>query len=293
MGVARALQTPAQQAIVPALVPIAQLARAMALSSAVMKVAVVAGPALGGFIYVAGAPWAYGLCVLFLIAAFVCALSIHHVPLTRGKEPPTFAAMFAGFGFIFHKPVVLGAISLDLFAVVLGGATALLPIYAKDILQVGPTGLGWLAAAMPAGACLMAIAQGHLPPSKRAGARFLWAVAGFGVATVVFGLSTNFWLSLAALAAIGALDNISVVTRQTVVQSHTPDALRGWVSSVNSVFISTSNELGAFESGLVAALTTPVFAVASGGVATVLLVAAGAKVFPELRRMKSLTQSGA
>jgi MFS family permease len=138
----------------------------------------------------------------------------------------------------------------------------------------------------------MAVAQGHLPPSTRAGARFLWAVAGFGVATVVFGLSTHFWLSLAALAAIGALDNISVVTRQTVVQSYTPDALRGRVSSVNSVFISTSNELGAFESGAVAAFTTPVFAVTSGGIATVLLVALGARVFPEMRRMKSLVRQG-
>jgi MFS family permease len=156
LGIVRALQTPAQQAIVPALVETAQLPRAMAISSAVMKVAVVAGPALGGFVYALGPAWAYGMCVVILVAALICVFSIHHVPIIRSKEPASWKSMFAGFGFIFHKPVVLGAISLDLFAVVLGGATALLPIYAKDILHTGPWGLGLLRAAPAVGALLLA-----------------------------------------------------------------------------------------------------------------------------------------
>jgi MFS family permease len=288
MGVARALQTPAQQAIVPALVQTGQLARAMALSSAVMKVAVVAGPAMGGFIYAVGAPWAYGLCVVFLIAAFVCALSIHHVPLIKGKEPPTFAAMFAGFGFIFHKPVVLGAISLDLFAVVLGGATALLPIYAKDILQTGPWGLGLLRAAPAVGALVLAAWIARHPIERRVGHRLLIAVAIYGAAILVFAFSRDFALSMLALAVSGAADMVSVVVRQTLVQIETPDEMRGRVSAVNATFISTSNQLGEFRAGATAAWLGPIGSVVLGGVGTLIVVALWWRLFPQLARRDRL-----
>ena len=291
---AQTINRPSRQALLPSVVPVPMLENAMTWSSGAFQLAAVAGPALAGMLIAsansAAAVYAVSLGLLGLSLLF--ATRIKRAPMVARPSERTWRDLFAGVVHVWKTQVILAVISMDLLAVLFGGATALLPIYAKDILQVGPTGLGWLAAATPAGACLMVIAQGHLPPSKNAGARFLWAVAGFGIATVVFGLSTTFWLSMLALAAIGALDNISVVTRQTVVQSYTPDALRGRVSSVNSVFISTSNELGAFESGLVASLTTPVFAVVSGGIATVLLVAAGAKAFPELRRMKSLIRPG-
>lgn len=290
---AQTINRPSRAAMMPSVVPAPMLENALTWSSGAFQLAAVAGPALAGLLIAsansAAVVYAVGLALLALSLFF--ATRVSRQPMKGKPSQRTWSDLFAGIAHVRQTPVILAVISMDLLAVLFGGATALLPIYAKDILQVGPSGLGWLAAAMPAGACAMALAQGHLPPSTRAGARFLWAVAGFGVATVVFGLSTNFWLSIMALAAIGALDNVSVVTRQTVVQSYTPDALRGRVSSVNSVFISTSNGLGAFESGLVAAFTTPVFAVVSGGVATVLLVAAGAKVFPELRRMKSLLHS--
>ena len=287
---AQTLNRPARSALMPSVVPAAMLENALTWSSGAFQLAAVAGPALAGLI-IAGTKSAtvvYAVALSLLVLALFFASRVRRQPLRGAPSGRTWRDLFAGVTHVWSTQVILAVISMDLLAVLFGGATALLPIYAKDILQVGPTGLGWLAAATPAGACLMALAQGHLPPSKKPGVRFLWAVAGFGAATVVFGLSTVFWLSLLSLAAIGALDNISVVTRQTVVQTYTPDALRGRVSSVNSVFISTSNELGAFESGLVASLTTPVFAVASGGIATMLLVAAGAFVFPQLRRMKSL-----
>jgi MFS family permease len=287
LGVARALQTPAQQAIVPALVKAAQLPRAMALSSAVMKVAVVAGPALGGFVYALGAPWAYGLCVAFLAAAFVCALSIHHVAI-KSKEPATFAAMFAGFGFIFRKPVVLGAISLDLFAVVLGGATALLPIYAKDILHTGPWGLGLLRAAPAVGALVLAALIARHPIERHVGHRLLIAVAIYGAAILVFAFSRDFVLSMTALAVSGAADMVSVVVRQTLVQIETPDEMRGRVSAVNATFISTSNQLGEFRAGATAAWLGPIGSVVLGGVGTLIVVILWWRLFPQLARRDRL-----
>jgi MFS family permease len=288
LGIVRALQTPAQQAIVPALVKTEQLPRAMAISSAVMKVAVVAGPALGGFIYALGPAWAYGMCVAILVAALVCVSSIHHVPIIRSKEPATFKSMFAGFGFIFQKPVVLGAISLDLFAVVLGGATALLPIYAKDILHTGPWGLGLLRAAPAVGALLLAAWIARYPIEKRVGLKLFIAVAIYGLAILVFAFSQNFALSLFALGVSGAADMVSVVVRQTLVQIETPDAMRGRVSAVNAVFISTSNQLGEFRAGATAAWLGPVGSVLFGGVGTLLVVAAWMKMFPALRKRDQL-----
>jgi hypothetical protein len=198
--------------------------------------------------------------------------------------------MTAGAGHLWREKTVLAAITLDLFAVLLGGATALMPVYAKDILGVGPVGLGALKAAPFVGAFLMALVLAHRPPFKRAGMSLLLSVAGFGVATIVFGVSTWFPLSLAMLIVLGGLDNISVVIRHVLVQVRTPDALRGRVSAVNSVFIESSNELGAFESGLVAKLFGPIFSVVSGGIGTMLVVAGIAWLWPEVRRLGRLEE---
>jgi MFS family permease len=290
LGVVRAVQTPAQQAIVPRLVSEGQLPRAMALSSAVMKIAVVAGPALGGFIYALGPAWAYGVCIAILAAALFCVMSIQHVPIIRSKEPATLRSMFAGFGFIFHKPVVMGAISLDLFAVVLGGVTALLPIYAKDILHTGPWGLGLLRAAPAVGALILAAWIARHPIERRVGAKLLVAVAIYGLAIVVFAFSGHFVLSLAMLAVSGAADMVSVVVRQTLVQIETPDEMRGRVSAVNAVFISTSNQLGEFRAGATAALLGPVGSVLLGGIGTLLVVAAWTRLFPPLAKRDRLVR---
>jgi len=290
IGVVRALQTPAQQAIVPALVEPLQLPRAMALSSAVMKIAVVAGPALGGFIYALGAAWAYGLCTALVIASIVCVLSIHRVALIRSKEPATFASMFAGFGFMWHKPVVLGAISLDLFAVVLGGATALLPIFAKDILHTGPWGLGLLRASPAVGALVMAAWMARNPIRNRVGRQLFIAVAVYGAAILVFAASQNFFLSMLALAVSGAADMVSVVVRQTLVQIETPDEMRGRVSAVNAMFISTSNQLGEFRAGATAAWLGAIGSVVLGGVGTLLVVALWIRLFPALAQRDRLVQ---
>ena len=289
LGVVRALQTPAQQAIVPALVAPGQLARAMAVSSAVMKGAVVAGPALGGFVYTLGPAWAYGMCVVILVAAFACVLSIPHVPIIRSLEPASWTSMFAGFGFIFRKPVVLGAISLDLFAVVLGGATALLPIYAKDILHTGPWGLGLLRAAPAVGALVLGAWIARYPIQRHVGRKLFVSVAIYGLSILVFAYSESFALSLVALAVSGAGDMVSVVVRQTLVQVETPDEMRGRVSAVNAVFISTSNQLGEFRAGATAVWLGTVGSVVFGAVGTLIVVAAWMRLFPELRRRDRLT----
>jgi hypothetical protein len=204
------------------------------------------------------------------------------------REPLSLAALLAGVSFVRHTPVILATIILDLFAVLLGGATALLPIFARDILSVGPAGLGWLRAAPSLGAFFMAVALAHRPPLRHAGRALLLAVAGFGLATVVFGLSQTFWLSFGALALTGALDNVSVVVRSTLVQLLTPDAMRGRVSAVNAVFISSSNQLGAFESGLAAEWFGPVVSVVGGGIGTLLVVVAVMVVWPQVLRLGAL-----
>ena len=200
-------------------------------------------------------------------------------------------SLVAGFKFVFASRIIFGIITLDLFAVLLGGASTLLPGYAKDILHVGPEGLGLLQAALPVGSLVCALILAHRPPMERAGRALLWAVAGFGLATVGFGFSTSFWLSMATLFLCGATDNISVVVRHTLVQLLTPDEKRGRVSAVNSLFIGTSNELGGFESGAVAHLFGPVASVVSGGVGTVLVVLAVAWIWPEIRRFGRLDGS--
>ena len=284
LGAARALQMPAQQAIVPALVPPEQLPRAFALSSTLLKVAIIGGPALGGFIYASGPAVAYGTCLALLAGAIAAVASIRRIPVSPSAEPVSFASLFAGVGFVWRKPAVLGAISLDLFAVLLGGATALLPIYAKDILHTGPWGLGLLRAAPSVGALVVGLALAHTPLARHVGRRMFIAVAIYGIAIIVFGLSHDFTLSMVALAVSGGADMVSVVIRQTLVQLDTPDDMRGRVSAVNGTFIGASNELGEFRAGTVAEWMGPVGAVIAGGVGTLIVAGLWMRWFPSLAR---------
>jgi len=284
LGGLRAFQMPAQQALTPLLVPPLLLPRAMAFSSAGLQVSVIAGPALGGVIFVAGAQAVYATCaaLFFVASVFLMRLRYDHVPTPH--EPVSVRTVLAGVHFIWRHKAVLGAVSLDLFAVLLGGAIALLPMYAKDVLHVGPWGLGLLRASPAVGALIMSVALTRWPVERRIGMKLLTAVAVFGVATIVFGLSTSFLLSLLALAVSGAADMVNVVIRQTLVQLETPDAMRGRVSAVNSIFIGGSNQLGEFESGATAAWLGPVGSVVVGGVGTVLVALAWIKLFPTLAR---------
>lgn len=281
LGVARAFQMPAQQALVPLLVPLELLERAVTLSSMGMQGAIICGPALGGLLYAHDPVTVYGSCGgLFLLAyGLVLAIRERHAP---SRETVSLQSVFAGVAFVWRNKLLLGATSLDLFAVLFGGATALLPIYARDILHTGPQGLGLLRAAPAVGALLMALAMLRWPIQRRVGRWLLVAVAVFGLATVVFGLSEHFVLSLLALAVTGAADNISVVIRSTVMQLETPDEIRGRVSAVNSIFIGASNQLGEFESGATAALFGPVSSVVLGGVGTLLIAAGWLRLFPAL-----------
>lgn len=290
LGVARAFQMPAQQALTPVLVPPAMLPRAMAFSSAGMQAAVIGGPALGGVIFVAGATAVYATCACLFATGcgLIAVLRYDHAPPPR--EPVTLRTLLAGVEFVWQRKALLGAVSLDLFAVLLGGATALLPMFAKDILHVGPWGLGLLRGAPAAGALLMSALLTRWPLERRVGPTMLSAVAVYGLCMVVFGLSTSFVLSLLVLAISGGADMVSVVVRQTLVQIETPNEMRGRVSAVNSVFIGASNQLGEFESGATAALLGPVGSVVAGGVGTLLVAAAWFRMFPSLsRRDKMVT----
>jgi MFS family permease len=282
MGAARALQMPSQQAIVPALVPQEQLPRAFAMTSTLLKLAVIGGPALGGFIYALGPTVAYGVCLALLVVSTAFVASIRRIPVAAATERVSFATLFAGFAFIWRRKPVLGSISLDLFAVLLGGATALLPIYAKDVLDTGPWGLGLLRGAPAAGALVMGLVLARMPLQRHVGRRMFVAVAIYGVATIVFGLSRDFTLSLVALAIGGGADMVSVVIRQTLVQLDTPDAMRGRVSAVNSTFIGASNELGEFRAGTVAEWLGPMGAVIVGGVGTLIVAGLWVRLFPTL-----------
>ena len=258
LGVARAFQMPAQQALSPMLVPPALLPRAMAFSSGGSQAAVIVGPALGGLIFVAGATAVYASCAaLFVISGILIGrVRYDHIPPPR--EPVSLRTLLAGAEFIWHRKALLGAVSLDLFAGLLGGATALLPMFAKDILHVGPWGLGLLRSAPAAGAVLTSIVLTRWPLGRRVGHIMLGAVALYGLCMVAFGMSTSFVLSLLVLAISGAADMVSVVVRLTLAQLETPDAMRGRVGAINSVFIGASNQLGEFESGATAALLGPV-----------------------------------
>jgi MFS family permease len=288
IGAARAFEMPTQQTLLPALVPARLLSRAVAANATAGQTAIVLGPALGGLLYVAGPATVYALCAtLFLVASAVSvSLRIERRPPRR--EPPTPATLFAGIAFLRRNRALLGAISLDLFAVLLGGAAALFPVYARDILHTGPWGLGLLRSAPAVGALGTAVWLAHHPVRRRAGAMMFGGVAVFGVATIVFGLSRSLVLSLAVLVVLGAADMISVVVRQSLVQLRTPDAMRGRVSAVNSMFIGASNQLGEFESGLTAAWFGTVPSVVIGGIGTLLVAALWTRIFRELARIDSL-----
>jgi len=283
LGSTRAFQMPAQQALTPMLVPQSVLQRAIALSSSALQAATIGGPALGGVLYAHGALTVYVVCVGMMLMSSALTLTVRYVHHAT-HEAVSWRSAMAGVTFVWHNKILLGATSLDLFAVLLGGATALLPMYARDVLHTGPEGLGVLRAAPAAGALLMSFVLLRWPLRRHVGYVLLGAVAVFGGATVVFGLSHHFGLSLLALAMTGAADNISVVTRLTLMQLQTPDEIRGRVAAVNSIFIGASNQLGEFESGAVAALWGPVVSVVSGGVGTVLVAVSWFKLFPTLAR---------
>ena len=288
LGMTRAFQMPAQQALTPLLVPQALLQRAISLSSVGIQIAIIGGPAVGGLLYTTGATTVYATCVALslLSAALTLTVRYRHVP---AQGAATLASVLAGVSYVWHHKVLLGAMSLDLFAVLLGGATALLPIYARDILHTGPQGLGLLRAAPAVGALLMTLLLVRFPLQRHVGYKLLGAVSVFGLATLVFGLSSHFGLSMLALAVTGAADSISVVTRLTLMQLETPDAMRGRVSAVNSIFIGASNQLGEFESGATAALLGPVGSVVLGGLGTVLIAASWLRLFPALARRDRLS----
>ncbi len=290
VGTARAFQSPASFAILPNLVAPRQFANAAAWVSTVWQGAAIAGPALGGVLYLLGPIPVFSACVCLslLSAALFFSLPSSTGPMLRGNV--TWESLLAGIRFIRTQPLVLGAISLDLFAVLLGGATALLPIYARDILHVGPAGLGLLRSAPAAGALLLGLCLLRFPLRRHAGRTLLLTVAVFGVATVGFGLSQTLWLSLLMLALLGAADMVSVVIRRVLVQLATPDEMRGRVSAAESVFIGASNELGEFESGVTAALFGTVPAVVVGGIGTLVVVGLWAWGFPALRRADRLDQ---
>jgi len=289
LGTVKSFQMTAQQALTPQLVPPALLPRALALSSMAMQAAIIGGPALGGFLYAAGAPVVYGVCALLFGAGAALMASLRHERQPVAHAPASMETMLAGVRFIWSRPAVLGAISLDLFAVLFGGATALLPIFARDLLHVGPWGLGLLRAAPAVGALLTSLVLARWTIERRAGRVLFSAVAVYGLATLVFGLSTVFWLSLLALFASGAADMVSVVIRQSLVQLDTPNEMRGRVSAVNSVFIGASNQLGEFESGATAALLGPVGSVLLGGIGTLVVVALWIRLFPQLAQRERLT----
>jgi MFS family permease len=293
-GTAHALIMPARWALLPELVPTELVTHAVTWNSSSWQIASVAGPALGGLVIARthGATAAYVLDALFSIIVVVLLLPMRPRSKPRAVEAASLRSLLAGIDFVRRSELILATITLDLFAVLLGGATMLLPVFAKDILRVGPTGLGWLRAAPSIGAFLMALALAHRPPMRHAGRTLLWAVAGFGVATIVFGLSTDARLSFLMLLLTGALDNISVVVRGTLVQVLTPDAMRGRVSAVNAIFIGSSNELGGFESGVTAQLFGPVASVVGGGIGTILVVLSVALMWPQVRRLGSLHDAG-
>jgi len=291
VGVAKAFEFPALQSMLPALVPTHVLPRAMAMTSAAGQAAMIAGPALGGFLYVAGPGVVYGLSAFLYVVAATLTARIRYERTQPVREPATLKTLFAGVHFIRERKDVLGVISLDLFAVLLGGATALLPIFARDILHTGPWGLGLLRAAPAVGALLMSLWLARQRMDRHVGAIMFASVAGFGVATLVFALSTSVWLSLGALFSLGAFDMVSMVIRGSLVQLETPDAMRGRVSAVNSIFINTSNQLGEFESGLLAAWLGAVGATVVGGVGTLIVVGLWMLMFPALRRRQRLSMA--
>jgi len=282
IGSVRAFQGPALQALLPNLVGLELLPKAIALGSASRQFATIAGPALGGLLFLGGTDFVYGCSALFFIIAFTQIFSIRFVQQARQPAPVSWEFLIAGIRFILQRKVVFGAISLDLFSVLLGGATALLPVYAEHILHVGTVGLGFLRAGPAIGALILAIYLSRNPLQKNAGKIMFICVGIFGVGTIIFGLSQWFIVSLIALVIMGAADMVSVVVRSTLVQLQTPNEMRGRVGAVNSIFIGASNQLGEFESGVTAEWLGTVPAVVLGGVGTLMIVGIWIRLFPEL-----------
>lgn len=301
---ARTFGGPAASAFLPNSVPGHAFNNAVTWEMTSIQLAGMVAPAVAGLLIaslapvrMAGGPINVGATLCYLVAALLSVVIAICVWLLRIESPPredraaTLSDVLAGVRFVFKERLILSAITLDLFAVLFGGAVALLPVFAKDVLQVGPDGFGWLRAAPAIGATAMALTLTRLPAIKQAGKTLLWVVAGFGLATILFGLSRNFWLSALALALVGAFDNVSMVIRSVLVPMRTPDAMRGRVSAVERVFISSSNELGAWESGTTAAFFGPIVSVVGGGVGTLLVVALVVLGFPELRALGRLTDT--
>lgn len=289
VGVTRVVSAPCRASLVPLLVPPQLLTGAIAWNTSGWQLASVTGPALGGMVlWAAGPAAAYGTTAVGALICVGLLVTLRVAPRAKPGGAVTLASLFAGLAFLWRTKLLLAASTLDLFAVLLGGATALLPVFTKEILHVGEMGFGLLRAAPSVGALVMAFYLAHRPPLRRAGPALLLSVAGFGLATVVFGLSRNVVLSALALALTGALDNVSVVIRHTLVQRLTPDEMRGRVSAVNLIFISSSNELGAFESGAAARLIGAVPAVVAGGLGTVAVVLAAWLIWPQIRLLGSL-----
>src|SRR5438034_5161172 len=290
---ARRFSWAARSSFFPTLVPRDAFANAVTWNNSVFQIGSVVGPALSGLLvaYV-GFPFVYLLDALCAFAFFLLVFPISRSRQIRDRTGAnTWKSLVAGLRFVFGRKVILATITLDLFAVLLGGATALMPIFADQILHCGPVGLGWMRAMPAVGAFVMALLIAHLPPMNYAGKTLVWCVTGFGAATILFGLSKVFWLSLGVLFFIGAFDSVSVIIRGSIVQLITPDEMRGRVSSVNNIFIGTSNEFGALESGLTAALFGPVISVVAGGIGTILVVLDVAFRWPETRRIGALDRT--
>lgn len=284
-GSARAFMMPASQAVLKNLVPLESFSQAVALSSSSFHVAVITGPVLGGVLYVFGPTTVYLVAASLLILSVITMAMTKSAPQIKNTAPVSWSTLLEGLRFVWSRPIVLGAISLDLFAVLFGGATALLPAYAHDILHVGPTGLGWLRTAPGAGAAICSIALAFFPIKRRVGAWMFGGVAVFGLATLTLGWTANFSIALIALCLLGAGDMVSVYIRHLLVQYETPDEIRGRVSAVNSVFIGASNELGEFESGITAGWLGLVRAIFLGGAATLAVTGLWAVIFPVLSKM--------
>jgi MFS family permease len=290
---ARTFGWAARSSFFPTLVSRDAFANAVTWNNSVFQIGSVVGPAISGVLVAhVGFPFVYAIDALCGLAFFLLVLPIRRSTQTLNRAAQnTWRSLIAGMRFVFSKNVILATITLDLFAVLLGGATALLPIFADQILHVGPVGLGWMRASPAVGAFVMALVVAYLPPMRHAGKSLLWCVTGFGIATIIFGLSKVFWLSLGMLCLAGAFDSVSVIIRGSIVQLVTPDEMRGRVSAVNNIFIGTSNEFGALESGLTAALFGPVVSVVAGGIGTILVVLGVAWRWPETRKIGALDKT--
>src|SRR5436305_1087210 len=288
LGIARAFEVTVMQILVPNLVPLPLVPRAVAASATANQAATITGPAIGGFLYAAGASIVFSASLTLFALAAALMLMIRMERAAPSREPMTLATFFAGFAFMRRSPAILGVISLDLFAVLLGGVTALLPVFARDVFEAGPWALGLLRAAPGAGALAMALALTRWPIEGKAGKLMFAAVACFGLSTIVFALSGNFIVALVSLAVLGASDMVSVVIRMTLVQLGTPDEVRGRVTAVNGLFIGASNQLGEFRAGAMASLIGAVPAVLVGGIGTLIITAIWIKLFPELWRADKL-----